>query len=705
MRPRTFSAPLLALLLLAAACSSDAESSESSSVDPGSSDSGSSVPVSSAPASSADDAATSEDPVTFRLARHGRNDVRFDNYVSGGTALLELSAVDVDPESQAFSVDGTPLDTVAKGTNTFLVAGLPDGEVTITADGFETATDPVQVTNYPITGPVFSGPHQQPLFCTYEEFGLVGTGDDNCSAETSIAWGYIDDDGGFVEAAEAPGGATLIRFEQGTINRGVYQVAVADPSGGAEPIDVGKHLIYRFGGGCGTGHTQGRPLGAAVLDAESLDAGYIVATSTFNTLQTHCNDVLSAETLMMVQEHIDEQLGPIGLTVGRGGSGGAIQQYAIAQNYPGLLDALNTSASFPDSASIAGGVTDCGLLLDYWDTDEGAGFSEEARTAVQGHGTTQFCAAWKQTFLGNVDPSSGCDGVVPEAELYVPETRPDGIRCTLQDSASNLFGLDESGFGRRALDNVGIQYGLEALHDGLLTVDQFLDLNAAIGGYDIDGNITDIRTAADPELVESVYATGRVIAGDSALVDIPIIDIDLYSDLTFDIHDRFRSFSIRARLTGDETVGSPNRVIWSRPGAGLVEAIGGDGGGEDVDIWSGSEIADALIEWAETGQRPVGVADDCVIDGERIVGDDVFLEGQPCAEAYTYFGDPRTAAGAPIQNDVIKCTTVAADPSSYGVDFTDEQAERLKLVFADGVCDFTQPGVGQVTLSGTWLEY
>lgn len=654
----------------------------------------------------ATDAATSEaEPVTFRLARHGRNDVRVDNYVSGGTALLEFAAIDADPESQVFSVDGTALDTVAKGANTFLVSGLPDGEVTITADGYEDAADAVEVTNYPITGPVFSGPHQQPLFCTYEEFGLVGSGDDNCSAETSIAWGYIDDEGGFVEADEAPNGATLIRFEQGTINRGVYQVAVADPSGGAEPIAAGKHLAYRFGGGCGTGHTQGRPLGAAVLDAESLDAGYIVATSTFNTLQTSCNDVLSAETLMMVQEHIDEQLGPIGLTVGRGGSGGAIQQYAIAQNYPGLLDALNTSVSFPDSASIAGGVTDCGLLLNFWETDEGAGFGEEARTAIQGHGTTQFCTAWKQTFLGNVDPASGCDGVVPEEELYVPETRPDGIRCTLQDSASNLFGVDESGFGRRALDNVGVQYGLHALDDGLITVDQFLDMNAALGGYDLDGNIGDTRTAADPELVELAYATGRVIAGDSAVADVPIIDIDLYSDLSFDIHDRFRSFTIRARLTGDETVGSPNRVIWSRPGAGLVEAIGGNGAGEDVAIWSGPEILDALVAWAETGVRPEGVADDCVIDGDRIFGDDVFDQGQPCAEAYPYFGDPRTAAGAPIQNDVIKCTTVAADPLSYAVEFTDQQAERLMLVFADGVCDFTQPGVGQVAVAGTWLEY
>ena len=302
-----------------------------------------------------------------------------------------------------------------------------------------------------------------------------------------------------------------------------------------------------------------------MLREEALEAGYIVATNTFNTFQTHCNDVLSAETLMMTREHIDETLGPIGLTIGTGGSGGAIQQYSIAQNYPGLLDAVNSSVAFPDAVTISGGVTDCGLLANYWGSDIGETFSEEARTAVQGHGTAAFCAAWITSFLGNINAGSGCAGVVDEAAVYNPEENPDGARCTLQDSGINVFGADDDGFGRRALDNIGIEYGRAALVDGLITVDQFLDLNANIGGYDIDGNLVDERIQADPEVVEIAYATGRVLHGDSAVRDIPIIDTDRYSDLAFDIHDRFRFFTIRARITGSEdpSAAEPNRVILS----------------------------------------------------------------------------------------------------------------------------------------------
>jgi hypothetical protein len=38
------------------------------------------------------------------------------------------------------------------------------------------------------------------------------------------------------------------------------------------------------------------------------------------------------------------------------------------------------------------------------------------------------------------------------------------------------------------------------------------------------------------------------------------------------------------------------------------------------------------------------------------------------------------------------------------VPFTDEQAARYAKLFADGVCDGTRPGVGQVPAKGTWQD-
>ena len=676
--------PLLLLALLMSACADDAD--PAADPDPAVEDGEAVLDV--------DDGATSGGAILEVVGRA--------EYVTGGDVLVRYDGPDAEP---AFTVDGSSLESVARGDGFHVVSGLGAGPSTIEAGGGR-----VDVVNHPVTGPVFSGPHQEPFFCALEVYGLTPTGDDDCSAETMVQWGYIGDDG-FVESDDMANGVTPIRLETGTINRGIYTIAVSDPSFGGDPIPPGKNLIYLFGGGCGNGHIQANGLvpGSSVLDVEALEAGYILATSTLNVFQTHCNDVLSAETMMMTRERVNELAGPIGLTVGRGGSGGAIQQYSIVQNYPGLLDAVHASASFPDSASISGGVTDCGLLLEFYGSEAGASFTPGQQLAINGHGSVSFCEAWSQLFLPSVYADRGCDAAVPPEEIYDPETNPTGIRCTLQDSVANVFGVDEDGFGRRPLDNIGVQYGLDALNSGVIGIDQFLELNEGIGGYDIDGEIVAERAAADPEVIELAYATGRVLRGDSGVLDVPVIDVDLYSDFGFDIHDRFRLFTIRARMAGDDGGTAGNRVIWTRSGSGLLTLVGG-GEGSIVDedartVPSETDIADLLVEWATTGDRPDGVADDCVIDGVRIVGDEVFDDGQPCSAAYPYHGDPRTAAGQPLVNDILKCTTRSPDLGDYDVEFSSEQLARLQAVFPDGVCDYAAAGVGQVSLRGTWLEY
>jgi hypothetical protein len=71
---------------------------------------------------------------------------------------------------------------------------------------------------------------------------------------------------------------------------------------------------------------------------------------------------------------------------------------------------------------------------------------------------------------------------------------------------------------------------------------------------------------------------------------------------------------------------------------------------------------------------------------------------------FTYTGDLRTVAGAPITSD-ITCQRTVPVPENYDVAFNDEQWERLEEIFASGVCDYTQPGIGQVPLAGLWQTY
>ena len=103
--------------------------------------------------------------------------------------------------------------------------------------------------------------------------------------------------------------------------------------------------------------------------------------------------------------------------------------------------------------------------------------------------------------------------------------------------------------------------------------------------------------------------------------------------------------------------------------------------------------------------RPDDLADDCLVDGTHVVGDEVYEGKNACTATYPVHGDPRTAAGAPLANDILKCALRPADVSTYGVPFTADQTDRLGQVFPDGVCDWTVPGIGQVPLRGTWLRY
>ncbi len=334
----------------------------------------------------------------------------------------------------------------------------------------------------------------------------------------------------------------VVRVEHGTINRSPYSFAVLQ-----DPKGWNRRLVYQFGGGCGTQYSQGSELGTNVLDDGLLSKGYAVATANLNTFQTSCNDVLSAETTMMVKEHFSETIGKPKFTIGAGASGGAIQQLMIAQNYPGLLDALSPVIPFPDAISTAPGVSDCGLLARFYAT-AGSGFTQEQRIAVNGHRTTGTCALWISSFLSTIDPTTGCDPRIPADQVFTLAST-DGIRCTLQDLNRNEFGIDtKTGYARRPLDNVGVQYGLKALNAGTISVDQFLDLNEKIGGYDINGQIVAGRERSTTADMRHAYRTGRVLSGGGTLRDMPIITVNLYSDAYGDIHDRFRLFSIRERL-------------------------------------------------------------------------------------------------------------------------------------------------------------
>lgn len=617
-------------------------------------------------------------------------------YVTGGDLLVGVTAPSGasldDVEVSVGGVDVTRAFSVEDGRLIGLVEDLPDGESQIVAER-DGARGTLEIVNHPLTGPLFSGPHLDPFVCKTEQFDLGAPTDGDCSAPTQT------------EKTDIGGVASTV--ERGVIDRSIYTIAYPDTG-------WNRRLVYRFGGGCGTSYSQGSSFVNAA-DPALLQKGYAVATSTLNTYQSLCNEVLSAEVALMVKEHFIEQYGLPEFTIGEGGSGGAIQQLQIAQNYPGILDAIAPTVPFADALSTAPTVTDCGLLLAYFATAGGSQFSAEQQRAVSGHRSFETCELWARAFLPNIDPTQGCDAAIPAAEIYNAESNRDGVRCTLQDSVINLTGVDPStGFAPRPLDNGGVVYGFQAFNDATISFEQLVDLNANVGGYDIDGNIVPERMTSPDSWFERAYATGRVTEG-GGLVDVPVLLTNIYTDDLGDIHDRQRSFSIRERLRTADGAQPDNVIIWTFPSSGslnqtLTGAVGDTSAGTVLlDEWLTAAKADTGTgSWPErlARNRPTTAVDRCVVaDGQTLSGDGIYDAPNACTEEFPVAADARRVAGAPLRDDVLKCRTMDLDASYFTREVTEQQLEALRQVFPGGVCDWSQPGVGQVPLSGTWLTF
>ncbi len=686
---------------------------------------------------------------------HGKVEVRVlssrYDLVSGGDALVEVKASEGAKASDlTITLNGHQLTKPLKfdqptNTLTGLVTGLNDGSniLQARAPGGYSISQPL--INHPASGPVLSGPLLKPFECKTKEAGLGDPTDENCSAPMKYEWFYKS------TAAPAPGangqagsswkpladpkaakpadvantttidGRTvpyIVRVESGVNDRYVYRIAVLDDPATEAPADGwNKRLAFTFGGGCGTNYNQGTSPVNGVLSDLYLSRGFAYATSSGLANQLNCNGVLQGETTMMLKEHFIEAYGVPKWTVGTGGSGGAIQQLLITQMYPGLLDGLQPSLAFPDSALHT---PDCGLFQNFFAND-GKAWSDDKKAAVTGfYGTT--CASWARSFVPIVDATNkkGC-GLTDVSLIYDKKTNPKGTRCTVQDLRVNIYGKDpKTGFARKPDDNVGMQYGLNALNDGKISVDEFLLLNDKIGGNDVDGAFIKARSVGDPAALKAIYASGLMNSGGGGLKNVPILDYRYYSDDVNDIHSRERDLTIRARL--EKANGrSDNQVIWvarSRPRPAAAGQAAPASNIVQVDL--ATLALDAMTKWLDgMAADPAPLSADKVVKHKPADAVDAYwtLDGKKMAEkaswdnstafnqAFPVHSETRLVAGEPPANDIMKCQLKKVDLADYKVKFTAAQEKKLKAIFKDGVCDYTKPGVGQVPLAGTYQKY
>ena len=677
--------------------------------------------------------------------------------VAGGDALVRIDVPrNVPLHKVALTLNGADITSQfvwseAARTLTGLVSGMTIGSNMLAAhsngrgNGRPEAT--LTLVNHPIQGPVFSGPHEQPYICATASFNLpAGLGnlgaplDANCSITTRVDYLYRTTANAF--AAWPAGSAAypanlamttttlgktvpyIIRMETGTINRAIYQTTIlhdplkeAAPSWNSPPQNWNQRLIYTFGGGCiGGWYRQGASTGG-VTDDFMLRNGYALASSSLNVFGNNCQDVTAAESMMMVKERFIEAYGPPKHTQGWGCSGGSYAQHQITDNYPGLLDGIIPGCSFPEVGfATINFITDAWLLDNYFNTRAGVPWSDEQKRRVTGFGVY---ATAPNVAIGarRIDPDSSC-GTLPVALRYNAVTNPSGARCDVYDHTVNVYGKDPAtGFARRPLDNVGIQYGLKVLNSGAISVDQFLDMNEKLGGFDIDANILPPlqRTVADLSAARAAYQTGRLTNGGGGLATQPIIDLRDYNDQLpgGDIHVRYHSFSMRDRLN-KANGRSDNQVmlvqdnrfgLYSNSSPLLQRAI------LTMDRWITAIKADArdIPQIDKVVQnKPGDLQEGCLTRDAAptfIAQIQVRDPATSCEALYPSNSFPREVAGAGVAADIIKCQTRPLAPADYSVPFSPAQWTRLQAIFPAGVCDWSRPGLEQQGLRGTWLAF
>lgn len=684
---------------------------------------------------------TPSEPVTIQVLSN-RADL-----ISGGDALVQVTRpAGTAGEKLTVTVGDRDVTNAFNSSGVGLVSGLTVGANTLTASLADGRGARIVITNHPIGGPIFAGPQVQPWVCntqnppsnsggtpTVAPVGLGPPTDAQCDTEPAISYVYKDAiTGQFTtyDPANPPASSMIattttdqghtvryiVRQEFGVEDRGIYAIAMLSAPGGWN-----HKLLTYFGASTAPDHLQSQP--SAVLDDMALSRGFMTANSSLNVNGENTNQNVSAEALMMLKEHIIERYGSIRYTIGEGCSGGSYQ-YMLAAMYPGLLNGIQPNCSFTDIWTTAPDVFDCGLILHYFENSP----TEPWVPAIDGHRDPSDCAAWYALFYGAGDPTTAGNCKLPDGTVYDPVLRPTAVRCDVQDYQEAIWGprprsewtpVEKQigyGFANRPWGNAGVQYGLEALQQRLITPAEFADLNAKIGGLTIDHQNQPERSVVDAQTAAIAYRAGQV-TDPRQLATVPIIDLRGYSE-TGEIHTSFYSYKMRARLD-EANGGHGNQLIWTFP---ATEPIIGVTPPQDIvvksfllmDQWLSNMEADhsgRTLAQKVLADKPSDAVDACFVDpgapeyGLPSTGQPVEItDASRCATLYPHYGDTRTAAGAPVTDDIIQCQLKPLSRADYNVTFTDAEWAQLRQAFPNGVCDYSKPGVGQQP-SLPWMTF
>src|SRR5262249_35345938 len=151
---------------------------------------------------------------------------------------------------------------------------------------------------------------------------------------------------------------------------------------------------------------------------------------------------------------------------------------------------------------------------------------------------------------------------------------------------------------------------------------------------------------------------------------------------------------------------SANHVMWRFGRSGPIPIpIPSDAMSRDafraMDVWLTRlkvDTRDAPIEQRVRAARPADLAVNyCLLSSDETrptkVTDEAKCDAEPLLRPSS---SPRGVAGAPRAASILKCQLKPLNEVDYApVTFSGAQWARLQVLFPQGVCDWSKPGVGQ----------
>jgi hypothetical protein len=627
-----------------------------------------------------------------------------------------------------------------------VVTNLPLGRSTLTAIAGGRTSPAAVVVNHPNGGPVFAGPQLQPWLCQKT------AKDAQCNQPPEYTYVYKSTDSNKpalqpynpqsppadVAITTTDQGVKVpfvVRVETGYQDRDQYKIATLFQPGKAwtaeDPQPQFNHkLVITHGYGCAASYKTGSApdvygaptLGIPGVDtivgllsgdvgATALGRGFAVMSTALNNNSHNCNIALQAESLVMAKEHLIETYGTLRYTIANGCSGGSVTQQQVANAYPGVYQGLTPQCSYPDTFSPGAQFADLHMLRLYFENNgkwgPGIAWLPTQFGVVEGHLThLNAITADEGLFKSAVFPTYPCSGL-SDQQRYNPQSNPGGPRCSVLDLMINVLGprpksvwspMEQAigrGFAGQPFGNAGIQYGFEALRSGQITTAQFVDLNAKIGGGDIDLNPTAERLQGDAASLANAYRSGALNQANHldrvAMINLSGPDPGL-------AHDFAHALWMPKRLLREHGQ-RRNYVMWF----GQFPILGDPDYARQallaMDRWlarvekddSSKPLAEKIID-----DKPSDLQDRCSqIPGLELVALPGFGKICELDLVRTALGTPRTMAGGDDTGDVNACRLEPLRRSHYGAAFTDAQWAQMQQAFPGGVCDWTKPGIGQ----------